>query len=379
MKIDCKHFIWTILTVTILLFSVQSFGTNLKFDPTQPGFVSRELVFPNPPESHQAHASTIVQMANGNLCAAWFQGIQEKDPSVCIYTSIGTPKADGSGYTWTTPVVTGKGMRGDKKKACWNPALFLSNIPDANGKKPLILFYKVGKNTDFWHTRIKKSYDNGKTWSASIDFPDWLVGPVKNKPIQLKDGIILCGTSEEIAGQRVYYSWTKDNGKTWQECGPYCVAEIGLICRAIQPTILTLDNGALESLVRTNCDNIYKQYSYDNGKSWTKLEPTILPNPDSGIDAATIKLKDGTTEQALVYNDTMSDRGHLKISISKDGNTWYNVFVLQPETAGEYSYPAIIQDKKGLLHITYSWKKQDVMHVIVNPNDFQVINKALNI
>jgi len=34
---------------------------------------------------------------------------------------------------------------------------------------------------------------------------------------------------------------------------------------------------------------------------------------------------------------------------------------------GEYSYPALIQAKDGLVHITYTWKRERVRHVVLDP------------
>jgi predicted neuraminidase len=89
---------------------------------------------------------------------------------------------------------------------------------------------------------------------------------------------------------------------------------------------------------------------------------TELPNPNSGIDAVT--LKDG--RHLLVYNHTAKGRTPLNLAISPDGTKWEAALVLESEP-GEYSYPAIIQTRDGLVHITYTWKRQRVRHVVIDP------------
>jgi predicted neuraminidase len=60
----------------------------------------------------------------------------------------------------------------------------------------------------------------------------------------------------------------------------------------------------------------------------------------------------------------------LSVALSADGKTWKDVLVLENEP-GEYSYPAIIQAGDGTVHITYTWKRLRLRHVVVDPKDLR--------
>jgi len=237
-----------------------------------------------------------------------------------------------------------------KRHPCWNPVLF--QVPRGS----LQLYYKVGPSPSTWWGMLIESTDGGKTWSKPVRLPDDIAGPIKNKPVLLRDGRLLCGSSTEDKGWRVHMEWTADSGKTWQRTD---ALNDGKAFGAIQPTILFHGNEKLQILCRSRgLGKVLSSFSNDLGKTWSPLEPLDLPNPNSGIDGVT--LRDG--RHLLVYNHTASGRSPLNVALSKDGLKWESVIELERER-GEYSYPAVIQDANGKIHITYTWKRQRVRHV----------------
>ncbi len=328
----------------------------------EPAVVATEFIYDTAPFK-SCHASMIVDTDSG-LVAAWFGGEYEKHPSVGIWMSRKVKSV------WTAPIEVANGNQPDGSRLpCWNPVLFQPRAVVGESvtqeMPPLWLFFKVGPSPSRWWGEYKTSRDGGATWSHATRLPDGILGPIKNKPVQLRNGDWLCASSSEDNPApndwQLHFELSQDSGKSWSKIKP-AAATTGKGVNAIQPSVLFHANGRLQAVGRSKHAQVFETWSSDNGRSWSPLELTSLPNPNSGTDAVT--LKDG--RQLIVYNHTPKGRSPLNVALSKDGKEWLAALTLEREP-GEYSYPAVIQSADKLIHITYTWKRQRIRHVVIDP------------
>lgn len=308
-----------------------------------------------------AHASTVVEMPQG-LAAAWFGGTEEGASDVGIWFS----RLLETGWTVPEEIATGEQEDGSRYP-CWNPVLY-----QAPGG-PLVCFYKIGPSPRAWWGMVRVSSDFGQSWSDEVRLPDGILGPIRAKPVSLEDGSLLAGSSTENDGWVVHmerYTAAEDqedmwsltrlvSPDSWQKSGPLNDPDV---FEAIQPTILVHDPDTIQILCRSRQDVITESWSYDRGATWTDMAATVLPNPSAGIDA--VRLTDGRF--LLVYNPLTEGRQELAVALSDDGRHWQHVLHLE-DAEGEYSYPAVIQAEDGHVHVTYTWKRERIKHVILDP------------
>jgi alpha-L-fucosidase len=281
------------------------------------------------------------------LLAAWFGGTREKNPDVCIYTS------SNKGNGWSAPVNVADGVESATVRyPTWNPVLFKKDNGD------IVLYYKVGPDPKEWWGMYKVSKDNGKTWSAATKIPDGLLGPIKNKPVRLSDSRIMYPTSFETPEKWNIYLETSDQDlKNWKK-----INIDNATFNSIQPSVLFYKDGAMQLLNRSRNQVVTESWSHDNGKTWSPVAGTTLPNNSSGTDAVT--LADGM--QLIIYNPTTKGRNKLALAGSYDGKTWKQLLILEDYPDGEFSYPAIIQTKDGKVHLSYTYRRKSVKHVVVD-------------
>ncbi|MBL0159110.1 MAG: exo-alpha-sialidase [Bryobacterales bacterium] len=332
---------------------------------TQSEFIYEKAPFPS------CHASTIVELKNGELMAAWFGGTDEGAKDVAIW---GSRRAGGA---WSAPVELAR----EANQPTWNPVLF--HTIDGT----LWLYYKFGPSPMTWTAARRFSRDEGRTWSEIERLPAGILGPIRAKPLVLGDGTIVSGTSvESYRSWAVWIERSTDNGKTWTKTGPITVprtvprrnprgsgpaqvpgvSEWDFTDGLIQPSVVAAGGKRLRLYARatSSIGRICVAESNDAGVTWSAARLTELPNPNSGLDAVT--LRDG--RMVMIYNHTERGRTPLNLAVSRDGESWTMFQALETEP-GEYSYPNVIQGADGDLHITYTWKRQRVRYARVALGD----------
>jgi predicted neuraminidase len=322
-----------------------------------PGFIfapqSSGKALPGTPAA--SHASTLVELKNGDLLAAWFTGAGEGAPDVTIHAARFTSGG------WSAPVELARA----NGVPCWNPVLFHT----ADGR--LWLYYKYGSSPRTWAGARKWSDDEGRTWSAAESLPQGILGPIKDKPLVLSDGTIVSGSSVESGTWTAWIERSTDGGKSWTKFGPIGLPKtpetltdqhslVHVVTGIIQPAVVQLNGPHLRFYARTKsrAAKITASDSLDAGKTWSAPHFIDLPNPNSGIDA--VRLRDGRI--VLVFNDSPDNRTPLNLAISSDGEH-FSVFKTLECAPGEYSYPAVIQARNGDLLITYTWRRETIKFV----------------
>ena len=325
------------------------------------------------------HASTVLPLENGHVLVAWFGGSHEHNDDVSIYLAEKDEKGFGAPRLMASTL-----------EPHWNPVLY----QHAGGR--IQLFYKVGREIRDWRTYTRESDDLGRTWTPTAELVPGDVsggrGPVRNKPIQLKNGRILAPASIERGLWVCFMDISDDGGRTWKRSniieaqGTHHLDE-GLkywqekMLRAkqagapmdrsqlppeyrhgrgvIQPTLWEDEEG-VHALLRSGEGFIYRTDSADQGDTWCEAYPIQVPNNNSGIDLT--RLEDGTL--LLAYNpigQSFGLRSPISLAASRDnGRAWEKLCDLETEP-GEFSYPAIVS-RGGKIFLTYTWKRKNIAY-----------------
>jgi alpha-L-rhamnosidase len=65
-------------------------------------------------------------------------------------------------------------------------------------------------------------------------------------------------------------------------------------------------------------------------------------------------------------------RTPLNVAVSVDGKSWQAALVLEDSPVSQYSYPSVIQTPDGMVHIVYTWRRERVKYVKIDPSKLEL-------
>lgn len=358
---------------------------SLAAQPPEKPFFEAELIFPL--EHWHNHASSVVELPNGDLLACWYHGSGERTADDVRILAARRPKGAAR---WEAPFT----LADTPGFPDCNPVLFLDS------RRRLWLLWPVILANQ-WHTalmkyRIATHYSGLGTprWEISDNLlfiprnfasrvrqvvePAWKAAPpgrladylktileraedkyfsrmgwmTRARPLELPSGRILVPLYSDGYDFSIV-AFTDDGGLTWSSSEPL-VSHGG-----VQPTLVRRSDGTLVAYMRDNGlppKRVLTAQSTDDGLTWSPVTDTDIPNPGSGLEV--LRLRSGLW--AMVYNDTERGRHSLAVALSDDeGRTWrWRRHIERDERekgAGSFHYPSIFESSDGTLHVTYSY------------------------
>ena len=288
----------------------------------------------------------IERTAQGRVFASWFTG-GPKEPSPD--NTVALSHSDDGGKTFKPPEAMALPLSDGTR--CYDPCLWI----DPRGRLWYLFNRSLKDSTQHGvYARICDDPDaSPPVWGAELRVG--FNGPFSfrmNKPVVLSTGewvLPVVHALEPLAGwagfdpKQVFgAAISTDEGKTWNLHGAVRTAKAGL-----ENMIVELRDGRLWMLIRTE-KVLWESHSSDKGRTWTDGKPTPIATPHSRFFIR--RLASGNL--LLVNHYKFTGRSHLTARLSTDdGATWNDGLLL--DERGGVSYPDGVQDKDGLIWITY--------------------------
>jgi len=310
------------------------------------------------------HASSLVELNNGQVLAVWYGGSREGAADVKIFKSLYRPETK----RWSTPDAIINAANVSKDVARYvqkigNPVLHMD-------KQNRIWMFFVTVSVGGWSGSSLNyilSDDQGATWSKTkrlITSPFLNVSTlVKGQPFNYQDGSIGLPVYHELMGKFSELLHISLDGTVLTK------NRITYGRKSLQPSIAILDDKNAIALMRYSGKapkRILSAKTINGGISWLKSKKISLPNPNSGL----MVRADSKNKLLLVFNNTEHGRHILSLAVSSDeGETWkvvHNFENSAAESKDRFSYPYFIKTAAGDYHLTYTWKKHRIKHVVFN-------------
>lgn len=228
------------------------------------------------------------------------------------------------------------------------------------------LFYAIRKGWHDTRLHLRRSSDQGQTWSEAVSCIPSLGYYVTNcdRVIRLSNGRILVPANlhrmkgldtEDWAsfdGRGIpclFYS--DDDGRSWHEGNSYCIATMPHSKSGLQESgLLELNSGAVWQWMRTDLGRQYEAFSVDGGDTWTPPAPSRFTAPNSPLSIKRIPIDN---RLLAIWNPIPNYNGRanskagwgrtplVMATSSDDGKTWTEPVVIENDPEHGYCYTAI--------------------------------------
>lgn len=331
-------------------------------------FTWSDLPRPTP----SAHAATVAEVLPGTrlpiarheaevkpvtLVAAWFGGTREGAADVSLYQSEWRTGFDWMPATEMMTRTQAEGQLGRNIRKLGNPLL-------VSEPGRLHLFFVSVSYGGWAGSAINRadSEDGGKVWSPAqriVTSPFFNLSTlVRNQGVWLTDGSL---------GLPIYHEFITKHGE-WLRLDPtgrvLAKERMAMPRATLQPAVVALDGQHAVAALRDagpGENQVQWSETRDAGRTWQAGSARAIPNPNSAV--AMIGLKDGSLLMAC--NPIGGNRNKLALLRSRDqGSTWTLVRMIEesPNDRDEFSYPSLIQDRTGTVHLVYTWMRQGIRH-----------------
>ena len=313
------------------------------------------------------HSATAAEISGGRLMAFWYGGSREGASDVSLYSSVYSLGQK----TWSPErvVVT----REFAQRHLQRTLRKLGNPVVGRDSKGRLCLYFVSVSVGGWAgsaVNLMVSEDEGETWSPPrrlVSSPFFNISTlVKGAPLLFSDGAVGLPVYHELLGKFGELLRVDAEGhvigKTRLSWGQ----------SSLQPVIVPRSEKEAVGFMRYSGDppnRILIVRTGDGGVHWSPPAKTELPNPNAAIGS--ILLSDGAL--LLAFNNAEENREDLSLALSRDfGNTWQIVRRFEGDSGSasapvpEYSYPWIMQDRAGDVHLLYTWGRSRIKHVRFN-------------
>lgn len=209
-----------------------------------------------------------------------------------------------------------------------------------------------------WTTWCVKSKDSCHSWES----PEPILAPIhkstfiRNSFVR-KNGELVIAYQHYLSGDgpvnpRNGVMISKDDGRTFELYGDIRISADDAYRGFAENTVAELTRNHMVMLIRADKLGgvLFRSDSYDGGRTWTKAEPTDIPNPGSKVTMYSI----GSDAVALLHNPNPRVRHPLSLWVSFDGlKTWpYRRDVAT--TPGRLNYPdGFVSKDRKYLHFAY--------------------------